>query len=320
MASETPPDVAPRALLTEEGWVTARPPRLQEVLRRIVGFPKLVVEHYDLVWTSVRRELEARFQGTILGWIWPLIHPVFLFVVYYFIFTKLLDFKIPDLPPGQESAMGVYMFVGIVVWSTIAETLTRGTNSIVDNGNLIKKLSFPSEILPLNVVLVGLITLFFAVVVFLAGCFTPMWTLPGWHVAWLPLLLLLQGLMCYGLAMLLATLQVFLRDTLQVVTVLVTVWMFWTPLFWVPEMMGTSIRPFLGLIKANPFYHLVQAWRGCLMGDLTPDIASYGGPVSVVSVAAIPGHVATFSIWAVAAFALGYGFFILSQRRFADEV
>lgn len=304
-----------------EGWVTARPPRAHEVLARLVGFPRLLVGHRDLIATSVRRELQARFQGTVLGWLWPLFHPVFLFTVYYFIFTKLLDFKIPDLPAGQESAMGIYMFAGIVVWASVSESLTRGCSSIVDNGNLIKKLAFPAEVLPLNITLVSQITLVFALVVFGLGCLlTPVWPAPGPQIAWAVVLLPLQALFCFGLALLLATLQVFLRDTLQVVAVMVTVWMFWTPLFWIPELMGSSIRPFLPLLELNPVYHLVQAWRGILMGDLRVFVASAGEVESIVSVAAIPRHLLHFGLWALAVYALGYAFFVLSKRRFADEV
>ena len=306
----------------EEGWVTSRPPRWVEVLRRVVGFPRLASAHRDLIGTSVRRELEARFQGTLLGWLWPLFHPLFLFVVYYFIFTKLLNFKIPDLPAGQESAMGIYMFVGVMVWTSVAEALTRGCTSIVDNGNLIKKLAFPSEVLPLNVTLVGQVTLLFAVGMFVLGCvFTPIWPAPGPQLAWILVLVPLQALFCFGLALGLATMQVFLRDTSQVVTVLTTVWMFWTPIFWIPELMGSAIRPYLPLVRVNPVFHLVQAWRGALMGDLAAPVQSLGGAItSVVSVDDVFGHVWRFGLWAVAAYAVGYAFFVLSQRRFADEV
>ena len=90
----------------DAGWISARPPRAVEVVERLTTFPALLARHRDLVSTSVRRGLEARFHGTLLGWLWPLVQPLFLFAVYYFIFTKLLQQRIPDLPPGQESALG----------------------------------------------------------------------------------------------------------------------------------------------------------------------------------------------------------------------
>lgn len=305
-----------------EGWVTARPPRMLEVLQRLVCFPLLLVRQRDLVSTSVKRELESRFQGTVLGWLWPLFHPLFLFTVYYFIFAKLLNFKFPDLPEGQEAAMGVFMFVGVTVWAALAETLNRGTNAIVDNGNLIKKLAFPSELLPLNLTVVGIVTLLFAVVAFIAVCVaTPVWAAPGWALLWIPVLLFVQCVFTFGLTLFLSTLQVFLRDTVQVIAIGTTVWMFVTPIFWTPQIVSSdALEAFTPYLELNPVFHLVQAWRGVLMGDLyvTPTADIGGG--FVVSVDAIARHVGIFSIWAVAVYVIGFAFFVLCQRRFADEV
>ena len=150
-------------------WVTARGTRFVEVLMRLFTLPKLVWSYKDLLRTSVRRDLEIRFQGTLLGWLWPLVQPIFLFTVYYFIFTKLLAFKFPELPPEQESAMGIFMFVGVMAWAMLSDSLNRGTSVIVDSGNLIKKLAFPSEVLPLNVTLVGIVTMLFALVGVVVG-------------------------------------------------------------------------------------------------------------------------------------------------------
>ncbi len=316
----TSPQSEPASLPEESpGWITSRPTRMGEALQRLVRLPALIVEHRDLIITSVKRDLEIRFSGTLLGWFWPLVHPLFLFVVYYFIFTKLLNFKIPNLPPGSEAALGVYMFCGIIAFSAISDALTRGTNVIVDSGNLIKKLAFPSELLPLNVALVSMVTMIFALLVFILAClFTPIWQAPGVELLWIPALLLVQTLFIYGLALFLSTLQVFLRDTLQFVGIFLTVWMFVTPLFWVPEMMGESIEPYLPLIHVNPVYHLVQAWRGVLMGELV--VMDGATAYEVISTQAIAARLGVFSLWAVGAYLIGYVLFVFSQRRFADEV
>ena len=137
--------------------------------------------------------------------------------------------------------------------------------------------------------------------------------------------------------LILSTLQVFLRDTLQVLGVVVTVWMFVTPIFWTPELvMGpqmvklreanpgvedtvlmaqTEIAPFLDVIQANPMQHIVLAWRHVLMRAepamifeeslLAPDLV---------------GSILTFAVWSLGVYAVGYAFFVLAQRRFADEV
>lgn len=306
----------------EGEWVSARPSRLAEVLVRLVALPRLVHQHRDLVSTTLKRDLAARFQGTLLGWAWPFLQPLFLFGVYYFIFTQFLGQRMPDLPAGKESALGVYMFVGMIAWAALGESLARGTSVIVDNGNLIKKLAFPSELLPLNVVLASMTTMLFALVVFVATTLlSPVWPAPGLALLWLPVIVLLQLLFIYGLVLFLSTLQVFLRDTLQLVGMVTTVWMFLTPVFWAPEVMNKeTIGRWTGLIALNPVYHLVRAWRGALLGDVVVpgNETVLGG--HVVSVAAIPHHLLVFAVWAFCAYALGYGFFVLAQRRFADEV
>jgi ABC-type polysaccharide/polyol phosphate export permease len=304
-------------------WITPRPARGLEVLQRLVGLPWLIAGHRDLVLTTLKRDLTARFQGTLLGWAWPVLQPLLLFAIYYFIFTQLLGQRMPELPEDQQAGMGVYMFCAMIAWGAFAESLGRGTSVIVDNGNLIKKLAFPSELLPLNVVLASLVMMMFGVVIFIAVCFTPVWPAPGPALLWIPVIVLLQGLFTYGLVLLLSTLHVFLRDTAQLVGMATTVWMFLTPVFWVPELLtmgpgGASVEQHLGLIRANPAYHLVAAWRGALMGDV--NLVVNGVQLSPVSVAAIPGHLAVFGLWAVGAYVLGYAFFVHSQRRFADEV
>jgi len=364
-------DTPSQTQLDDRDWVTSRPPALLEILGRVLTFPGTVVRHRDLIYSSVRRELATRFQGTLLGFLWPLVHPLFIFAVYYFIFTKLLSFKMPALPPGQESAMGVYMFIGVLVWAAFAESIGVGCNIIVDNGNLIKKLAFPSEILPLNIVLVNIVTMLFGVAMYLVGtATTSVWDAPGVLLLWVPLLLLLQILFTYGLILILSTLQVFLRDTAQVVSIGITVWMFLTPLFWVPEAIP-QISKYVPWIQMNPMNHLVFAWREVLMnvssvlttvqssvnGDtiyraneaLTragfPDsqLLTFDNPsaaaiqqtnellgqiepsTNVVVTQLHLSHdlmqsVGIFGIWAVGFFVVGYCFFIMAQRRFADEV
>jgi lipopolysaccharide transport system permease protein len=295
-------------------WVTGASIGPSEIVKRIVGFPRMLIEHRDLVLTSVRRDLEARFKGTLLGFLWPLVHPLFLFVVYYFIFTKLLAQKLPEeVVKGRETTLAVYMFLGVAMWSGFGDTLLRGAGSIVDNGNLIKKLAFPAEVLPLVVALVNAVTFVIALGAFLIASCTPLWHLPSWDVLlWLPVLLFLQVLFSYGLGLLLATLHVFLRDTAQIAGIFVTVWMFVTPIFWVPYLPGIreSIAPYLGWIEGNPMAHLLYAWRYVLMHAEPVEIFPHDPLVSV----------GVFALWAFGAFVVGYSVFLLGKSRFADEV
>jgi ABC-type polysaccharide/polyol phosphate export permease len=136
------------------------------------------------------------------------------------------------------------------------------------------------------------------------------WRPPGAWLAAAPLLLVLQAAFTAGLGLLLATLQVFVRDTAHVVGVALTLWMFATPLFWVPapEVLP-GIEAWLWLVEANPMHHLLYVWRAGLMG-LEPGIC-FDAPVA--------RSLGLFALWAGAVFALGHTAFVLGSRRFPDE-
>ena len=303
----------------EPGWVSARPTAWHEVAVRIVRLPWLVAEHRDLVRTTLRRDISARFQGTLFGWAWPVLQPLILFGIYFFIFTEILQQRLGEVPGEKKALLGVYMFCAMITWSALSESLARGTSVIVDNGNLIKKLVFPAELLPLNVVLASLTVMLFGVAIFVVVLVTtPVWHAPGLPVLWVPLILVVQAFFLYGLVMFLATLQVFLRDTAQIVGMVTTLWMLMTPVFWVPELMGESWERYRGLLEANPAYHMVAAWRGALMGDVS--VMAEKRLMQPVVAADIPAHLGSFALWALGIYAVGYAFFTFSQRRFADEV
>ena len=322
--------------LDEDGWVTARPPGAAQVLRRFLGFPSVLLRNLDLVRTSTRRMIEAQFTGSVLGWLWPLFTPIALFFVYYFIFTKLLGFKLDvmGLPAEAATAMGIYMFTGIVVWTGFAEAVLRCTGTIVENGDVIKKLSFPTELLPLNIVLSSSVTMLFGVSAYLlavvvGNLFAPedqsflLWHSPSWELAWILAIIPLQLLFTYGLGLFLGTLQVFLRDTAQFMGVFTTLWMFLTPVFWIPsDKLVKGIEEVVPLMKLNPMWHCVYVWRTALMtpSRLTNKVAEGASIQEVVFVDSVQESVLIFGGWAVGAFVVGYALFCLAQRRFADEI
>lgn len=297
-----------------DGWVSSRPPGLSYYARRLVQLPGLLITNRDLIYSSTRREIESRTTGTLLGWLWPLIYPVFMFIVYYFVFAKLLQYKLPPDAgsTGLEAAFGIYMFVGILAWTGFGEALGRGTNVILENGNLIKKLTFPTEVLPLNVVLVSTVNMLFGVGAFLLGCLTPMWPFPALeNLVWVLAILPLQIMFTYGLALFFGTLQVFLRDTMQVMTIVLTTLMFLTPIFWVPnDKVVPGIEEWMPYIEGNPLFHMTYVWR-CALMSRQPTIGFNSPTLDSVLI---------FAAWSVGTLVVGYLFFLRSQRRFADEI
>jgi lipopolysaccharide transport system permease protein len=260
----------------------------------------------------VRRDLRARLTGTLFGRTWPLLEPLAYFAVYWFLFTRLLGFRMPDLPPGQTGAMGVWMFTGVLVWGAFADGLTRSVHAVEESSHLLTKLVFPAEVLPLQAVLASLALLVPAVVVFELVCaLTPVWSAPGPQLALAPLLLCLQGAFTLGLAWIVSSVQVFLKDTAHVLGIALTLAMLCTPVFWVPSpQVLPAVEPWLPLVDANPLHHLLLAWRVVLLGG-EPAFLFEGGPWRSIAILAA---------WAAGALAAGHVVFHLGKRRFADEV
>lgn len=282
------------------------------LLGRLTRWPRLVWSRRDLISTSVRRDLAARLRGTALGWLWMLAQPLLLFGVYAFLFTTLLGVRIggEGVPPG---AMGVYMFTGTLVWASFSDALTRSTTCVVDQGHLVRSVRFPAELLPLQVSLSALVTFAMGAVAFVAfTLFSDVWPTPSLEqLAWAPVLLALQLLLSVGFGLVLASVHVLWRDAAPLLTVVLTVWMFATPIFWVasPELLP-GVAPYLGWIEANPLYHLVQTWRAVLMGTQPEAAFSVTFGDSMLQLVA----------WSLGASVLGSLIFFRLQRHLADEV
>ncbi len=294
------------------GWVAAERPSPGAVLRDALGAPARCLAARELVAASVRRELAARLSGTVLGKLWPLVQPLLVFAIYWFVFTRLLGFRMPSLPPEQGAAMGVWMFTGVLVWTAFGEAVSRATHAFVENGNLIRKVAFPVEVLPFNVVLAGTATLVFGLAAFLLVCLvTPLWPAPGPALAWVPVLLVLHVAFTTGVAWIVAAAHALVRDTQHVVAAGITVWMFVTPVFWVPSPeVVPGIAEWLPWLRLNPLHDALYAWRHALMSG-EPAFAFPDPPAAAV---------ARFAAWSVASLFAGAVVLAAARRRFADEV
>ena len=294
----------------DDGWVG--PPQRGGLWTALGRWPGVLFGYRDLIRTCVWRELRLRFSGSTLGVLWPLVHPLFLFGIYYFVFAELLGLRMPGALRGGGAALGLWMFTGTLVWTNFADSVHRSTSCLVDQRNLIEKLAFPSQVLPLNIVLANLVTLSVAALALVSViALTGLWALPTWQLLWLPVILLFQALFTTGLGLLCAALHVFLRDTQQLVGIALGLAMFLTPVFWVPSAQAIpGIERWLPLIELNPLHHLLQAWRGVLMA----------GEPALCFTASLSASLATFALWAVCLFILGHGLFRSLQHRFADEV
>ena len=215
-----------------------------------------IFRYRGLIQSLVARELKARYRGSVLGFFWSFVNPLLLLLIYTFVFTYVLENRAPDLQP-----YALFMFCGILPWTWFSSSLTEAASSLIAGGNLIKKVLFPAEILPLVTVLANMVHFFLGLpilVAFLVGYRHP----PDWlDLVWFPIIVFVQLLFTAGLALILSALAVHFRDIRDILANILTFWFFATPIIYPMEMAPSLGRQLLNL---NPFTHLAISYQEVL--------------------------------------------------------
>lgn len=252
----------------------------------------------QLIAQMTRREVVGRYKGSVMGLTWSFFNPVFMLVVYTFVFSVV--FKSRWGVDGDESKMqfAVVLFVGMIVHGFFAEVLNRAPGLILANVNYVKKVVFPLEILPVIAMgaalfhsLISLGVLLSAFVIF--NGYVP------WTVVLTPLVLLPLVILTLGFAWMLASLGVFLRDVGQTIGIITTVMMFLAPVFYPVTAVPEELRPW---IMANPLTFMIEQAREVLIWGRMPNWLGLGVYLLVAMLVA----------WA------GYAWFQKTRKGFAD--
>jgi lipopolysaccharide transport system permease protein len=269
-----------------------------QIVTRIPGrhFLRNLVERRALVAQLVRRDFHTRYVGSAGGWAWGVIHPLVQLLVWYFIFVVCL--KVPVPPGSVTDSYLIFLFSGFLPWMLFQETVTRSAGSLVDQSNLITRTVFPSEVVPVSIFLSSLIHHLIGLALFAVTALMVVRTLSPMALL-LPLYMLFLGLFAIGVGWIVSSLHVYLRDTGQVLNVVLTLWFWLTPIMIPVE----QIPPrFHFLVAWNPMSWMVNAYRYRLLAPTWP-----GGK-----------ELAVLSISSAAVFILGGLFFRHLKRGFAD--
>lgn len=241
-----------------------------------------LVERRSLLFQLVRRDFEQRFVGSVVGWIWGLIHPLVLLLSWTFVFSVCLGVKLGPREVTQNYPL--FLFAGMLPWLLFSETVQRSASSLLEHANLITKTIFPAEVVPVSVFLSSLVS--HALALALAVAAVALWENHfSAMLVFLPFYMLLLGLLAVGVGWIVASLQVYLRDTAQVLSVVLTFWFWLTPIFITEEQFPPQVR---FLLAGNPLAYLVRAYREALLSSRLPRfsdlaiVAAYAGVVFVL--------------------------------------
>jgi ABC-type polysaccharide/polyol phosphate export permease len=216
-----------------------------------------LLRYRGLIASLVARELKARYRGSVLGFVWSFLNPLLLLLIYTFVFAVV----IPGTHTKDTEPFALFMFCGILPWTWFTSSLLEASNALLAGGNLIKKVLFPAEILPLVSVLANMFHFFLGLpILFGFLVYYQRWPDP-WDLVWFPVTLLVQLIFTAGLALILSALTVHFRDIRDILSNVLTLWFFSTPiLYWIKEAPGFSKR----VLDLNPMTHLIVSYQEIL--------------------------------------------------------
>lgn len=257
---------------------------------------KSIAANRRLIASMVRRDILARYRGSFGDMFWTILNPLLLMSTYFFVFGIVLDTRFG--PDHSRTGFALYFFAGFLPWLAMSEALGRAPGLVLEYRNLVKKLVYPVETLPVNHVLSGFVTelfalaLFFAVLAFLHG-------IPP-TALWLPAVIIPQVLFTLGLCWLLAATGAYIRDLAQVIGFLLTLWFFITPICYLDARLFAAAP----LLRKNPLFVIVDGYRRVLLDGQPPNWSSL------------------WKLWLLAAicFIAGHAWFHKLRRSFADVI
>jgi lipopolysaccharide transport system permease protein len=253
----------------------------------------------QLILQMTKREVIGRYKGSVMGLAWTFFNPVFMLMVYTFVFSEIFKARWGNIGADENKMQfAVVLFVGMIVLSLFSEAVNRAPKLILSNVNFVKKVIFPIEILPIVAMGAALFHSFISLSVLLAA-FAIFNGFLHWTAAFIPLVLLPLVILTLGLTWVLASLGVFIRDVGQIVAMLTSVLMFLSPVFYPITAVPERFRPY---ILANPLTFIIEQAREVLIFGHLPNWLGLG----------IYTLAATIVAW------IGYFWFQKTRKGFAD--
>lgn len=227
-----------------------------------------ILDYRGYILGSVRREFQQKYRNSLLGAAWTVLNPLAMITVYTVIFAQVMRMRLPGV--DSTFGYGIYLCAGILAWGLFSEIVSRCQTVFLDNGNLLKKISFPRICLPLIVILGALLN--FAIIFALfVGFLVLSGNFPGWvALAALPVLAI-QVMLAVGLGMIIGVLNVFFRDVGQFFAIVLQFWFWLTPIVYPLAILPDGIQ---AAVAWNPMTPLVSAWQQIYLNGQLPDWSS----------------------------------------------
>ena len=253
---------------------------------------KEIYNYRELLKTNIKKEIRGKYKGSWLGVLWTFLNPLLMLAVYAFVFPYILRVNVDNYT--------IFMIVALIPWNFFTTAIQSGTGSVVANGNILKKVYFPREIIPISITTSQLVNflitcIIMAVFIIFSGVGFSV------HALLFPLLVLIQYVLILGLTFILSALTVFVRDIDHFVSVILMLGFYATPIVYQGEMLPKKFQIFL---KLNPMAQLVEAYRSILYYHRMPDMTM----------------LIIWGLGSVALLVIGYLIFKKLEKSFVEEL
>lgn len=257
-----------------------------------MNFFKNIYDYRELLKNNVKKEIRGKYKKSVLGVLWTFLNPLLQLAVYAFIFPLILK-------NAQEHYL-IFVCAGLIPWTFFTTAVSQSTWTVVGNSNIVKKVYFPREILPISVVTSAMVNFLISTIIIIAFCFIYGLGLSK-YIVFYPIILIIQYILQLGIAFILSAATVYFRDLEHFVQIVLMLMFYATPIVY----SGDSIPDaFKSIFYLNPMAHIIEGYRDIFYNQTMPDLMSLG-IVFLVSIATC---------------VIGYFIFKKLQKGFAEEL
>jgi len=253
---------------------------------------KNIYTYRELLKNNVKKEIRGRYKKSVLGVLWTFLNPLLQLAVYAFIFPLILK-------TTQEYYV-IFVCVGLIPWTFFTATISQSTWAVIGNGNIVKKVFFPREILPISVVTSAMVNFLISTIIIIAFCMFYGLGLTK-YIIFYPLVLVVQYIFQLGISFILSAVTVYFRDLEHFVQIALMLLFYVTPIVYSGENIPEAFK---FIINFNPMAHIIEGYRNIFYKQLRPDLSSLG----------------TVLILSIIICIIGYFMFKKLQKGFAEEL
>ncbi len=254
---------------------------------------KELYEYRQMIYSLVRRELRGRYKGSVLGFLWTFINPLLQLLVYTLVFSVIMRSDIDKYY--------IFLFVALVPWIFFSTSVQGGSTSVINSADMVKKIYFPREVLPISCVTSAFVNMILSFIVVFGVLIVTGFGINLIAVLYLPIIMIIEYIFSIGIAFLVAGLTVYFRDLSYILGIITMAWQFLTPVMYSEEVVPKEILP---IWKVNPMTPVINAYRDILYYKTVPTLST------LIQVTAI----------GIIFVVIGYIAFRKMQKGFAEEM